>query len=91
MRVSTHDNIAFSSRVPCDGFDVVDHVNLHGTDSHNFRFGNPLRPWSSVIVSANRNHGRQRFQLIENFSAADVAGMQNQTHVTKNFEHLGPQ
>src|SRR5215468_10746904 len=67
------------------------HVNGNGTYSHDFEFRNSLRPGLFVIITANGHNGSQSSQTVQDFRAADVTGMENQTDVTEHLQDFGMQ
>src|SRR6188768_3163320 len=72
--MSENDHV--STRLGRNGFDVVDHKDRLANNIERLRPGNSVRPFTAVIVTADRKHRCDALKFADHCRLTDVTGMQ---------------
>jgi len=90
--MAADDNVNFPKRwIQLHVFNVMKHVNGDAFCLHDLDLRNWFRPGISVVIPANRHNARQSSQAVQDFRAADITRMKNQTDAIKNLQHFRTQ
>ena len=90
--MAADNNVNFPwGRIQLHVLNVMKHVNGNAACSHDLDLRNSFRPGISVVIPANRHNARQSSQAVQDFRAADITRVKNQTDAIKNLQHFRTQ
>ena len=89
MRMAAdHDVESRGDRIEINLIQVVQNVDIDEADLYNFALWKIIRPFSFVVVAADRNDSRNRLEFLEHIGSSDVAGVKDHVRTLEDFDRF---